>query len=174
MSSTSLLIIWNLGVFFVNMPFSTSAQGTLPTITGTSSIHAKGQPSYYHGLVTAHAVLLGIAFIGAFPAGVIVLRTRFLIAFKLHWLIQAVATAMSYIGLPIAIVLSVLGIQYSDIDEGHQILGIVVVGLVFLQVLFGYVHHKQYKENGRRTLSSFAHIGLGRAVIYAGMVNAIL
>lgn len=156
------------------MPFTTSAQETFPTIVGTSSIHAKGQPSYYHGLVYAHAVLLGIAFVIAFPTGVIALRSKFLIAFKLHWLIQAIATAASYIGLAIAIALSVVGIQYSDIDQGHQILGIVVIGFLSLQVLFGYVHHQKYKKIGRRTVSSFVHIGLGRAIIYAGMINAIL
>ena len=156
------------------MPFTTSAQATLPTIVGTSSIHAKGQPSYYDGLVYTHAILLGVAFVIVFPFGVIGLRWKWRVAFKLHWIFQVIATAAAYIGLAIAVTLSVVGIEYSDFNQGHQVLGLIVVGLLSLQVLFGYVHHQKYKKVGHRTVPSYLHIGLGRIVIYAGMVNAIL
>jgi hypothetical protein len=156
------------------MPFTRHVLATLPTIVGTSSIHAKGQPSYYDGLVYTHAILLGVAFVIAFPLGVISLRWKWRIAFTSHWILQAIATAAAYIGLAIAITLSVVGIEYSDFDQGHQILGLIVVGLLSLQVVFGYVHHQKYKKVGHRTVPSYLHIGLGRIVIYVGMVTAIL
>lgn len=156
------------------MPFTKSALATLPAIVGTSSTHAKGQPSYYDSLVYTHAILLGMAFIIVFPFGVIGLRWKCRVAFKLHWILQVTATAAAYIGLVTAITLSMVGIEYSDFDQGHQVLGLIVVGLLSLQVLFGYVHHQKYKKVGHRTVPSYLHIGLGRIVIYAGMVNAIL
>jgi hypothetical protein len=170
----TLLTTSSPGVFFANMPFTTSAQATLPTIVGTSSIHAKGQPSYYDGLVYTHAILLGVAFVIVFPFGVIGLRWKWRIAFQMHWILQVIATAASYIGLAIAITLSVVGIEYSDFNQGHQMLGLIVVGLLSLQVLVGYIHHQKYKEVRKRTVPSYLHIGLGRIVIYAGMINAIL
>ncbi|KAJ9606481.1 hypothetical protein H2200_009442 [Cladophialophora chaetospira] len=162
------------GVFFADMPAAQNDEPTLPKIAGTSSLHAKGQPEYYHGLVYAHATLLGAAFVLVFPLGVIALRWNWPFAFKGHWILQAVASVAAYLGAILAIVLSVVGIEYSDFTEGHQILGLIVVGLVSLQLLLGYLHHQQYKKQGRRSVSSYFHIGLGRVLIYAGMVNAVL
>jgi hypothetical protein len=156
------------------MPSTTNEELTLPTILGTASIHAKGQPSYYNALVYIHAILLGVVFVLVFPIGVIGLRLNRSFAVKLHWLLQTLATITAYIGLAIAITLSIVGIEYSDFTQGHQILGLIVVGLLALQILLGTVHHGIYKKLGRRSISSYLHMGLGRVVIYAGMINAIL
>ena len=162
------------GVFFADMPASHNDQATLPNISGTSNLHAKGQPGYYNGLVYVHAILLGVAFVLAFPLGIIGLRWNWRVAFKVHWMLQVVASVAAYIGAAVAVVLSVVGIEFSDFNEGHQVLGFIVVGLLSVQALLGYLHHRQYKNVGRRSVSSYLHIGLGRIVIYAGMVNAIL
>jgi hypothetical protein len=156
------------------MPSTTSDELTLPTILGTINIHAKGQPSYYHTLVYTHAILLGVVFVILFPLGVIGLRLNRNFAFRLHWLLQTLFTVTTYVGLAVAIALSITGIQYSDFKQGHQILGLIVVGLLGLQILLGIIHHGIYKKSGRRSVPSYLHMGLGRIVIYAGMINAIL
>ena len=156
------------------MTATQNSAATYPTISGISSVSAKGQPNYYNGIVYAHAVLLGVAFVVVFPFGVIGLRWKWSIAFKVHWILQVIATTAAYIALAVAITLSITGVEYSDFDEGHQMLGIIVISLLSLQVLFGYLHHQRFKKTGRRTVPSYLHIGLGRVVIYAGMVNAIL
>ena len=89
-------------------------------------------------------------------------------------MLQAVATVAAYIGLAVAVTLSITGIEYSDFDQGHQVLGLIVVSLLSVQVPMGYIHHRRYRNIGRRTAASYLHIGLGRIVIYGGMVNAIL
>ncbi|KIW24021.1 uncharacterized protein PV07_09760 [Cladophialophora immunda] len=162
------------GVFFVDMTATQNAVATVPSISGTSSVSAEGQPDYYHGLVYAHAILLGVAFVIVFPVGVLGLRWRWSIAFKVHWMLQLFATVGAYLGLAVAIALSITGVEYSAFDETHQILGICVVAVLSFQVVMGYIHHLNYKKVGRRTVPSHFHIWLGRVLIYAGMVNAIL
>src|SRR4051794_29682730 len=101
------------------MPATQNDLATLPSITGTSNLHATGQPEYYHDLVYTHAVLLGIAFVIIFPLGVIGLRWNWRMAFKGHWILQAIASVAAYIGAALAIWLSVVGVEYSDFDQGH-------------------------------------------------------
>lgn len=147
---------------------------SIPSISGTSSVSAKGQPGYYNAVVYTHAILLGVAFVVVFPFGVIGLRWKWRIAFKVHWILQVIATTAAYIGLAVAVTLSVTGIEYSGFDQGHQILGLIVISLLSLQVLLGYLHHQRFKKVGHRTVPSYLHVGLGRVIIYAGMANAIL
>ncbi|EXJ53444.1 uncharacterized protein A1O5_13312 [Cladophialophora psammophila CBS 110553] len=162
------------GVFFVDMPATQNAVTTLPSISGTSNVSAEGQPDYYHGLVYAHAILLGVAFVIVFPVGVLGLRWRWSIAFKVHWMLQLFATVGAYIGLAVAVAMSITGIEYAAFGETHQILGIIVVAVLSFQVVMGYIHHVNYKRAGRRTTPSYFHLWLGRVLIYAGMVNAVL
>ncbi|OAP56499.1 hypothetical protein AYL99_09678 [Fonsecaea erecta] len=162
------------GVFFVDMTATQNAVATVPSISGMSSISAEGQPGYYHSLVYTHAILLGVAFVIVFPVGVLGLRWKWLIAFKVHWMLQLFATVGAYLGLAVAIFLSITGVEYTAFNETHQILGISVVAALSFQVVMGYVHHVNYKKVGRRTVPSYFHIWLGRVLIYAGMVNAIL
>ena len=164
----------SLGILFVNMPATQNSAATLPVISGTSSHNAKGQPAYYNGLVYTHATLLGLAFVIVFPFGVIALRWKWQIAVRAHWIIQVTAAVAATVGFVLAITLSATGVQYSDFNQGHQVLGLIVIAMLSLQVLSGYGHHSQHKKTGRRNRTSYLHMALGRVVIYAGMVNAIL
>ncbi|OAL26718.1 hypothetical protein AYO22_04071 [Fonsecaea multimorphosa] len=162
------------GVFFVDMTATQNAVSTVPKISGTSSVSAEGQPEYYHALVYSHAILLGGAFVIVFPVGVLGLRWRWTIAFKVHWILQLFATVGAYLGLAAAVFMSINGIEYAAFNQTHQILGICVVAVLSVQVIMGYIHHVNYKRFGRRTAPSYFHIWLGRVLIYGGMVNAIL
>ncbi len=46
--------------------------------------------------------------------------------------------------------LSIVDPEYKGLDEGHQIIGIVVVAALLLQATLGYVHHTKYKALGRK------------------------
>jgi Eukaryotic cytochrome b561 len=156
------------------MTATQNAQTTLPHISGTSNVATRAQGSAYRALVVLHALLLGVAFIVVFPLGVIGLRWKWSVSFGVHWITQSIASIAAFVGLAVAIALSIVGIEYDGFDEGHQILGIVVVALLVLQITAGYIHHARFKVLGRRTSVSYAHLWLGRIVIYGGMLNAIL
>ena len=156
------------------MTKAVQTQSSSPQISGTINISTKAQGESYKALVVLHALLLGIAFVMVFPLGVIGLRFRWKFAFRAHWLAQSIGSLASFTGLALAIALSIVGIEYDDITEAHQILGICVVALLALQLAAGYWHHLNFKRIGRRTAVSYAHIWLGRIAIYGGMINSIL
>ena len=151
-----------------------TATTTAPTLTGTTNILTKPQGSSYHALVALHALLLGIAFVVVLPVEAVILRFSFSLAVTTHWLLQVFATIACFVGLALAIALSIDGVQYSDFDRTHQILGLVVVGLLVCQVAAGYWHHVNFKRLRRRTCASYIHFGLARLLIYGGMINAVL
>ncbi|KAJ9635652.1 hypothetical protein H2204_005612 [Knufia peltigerae] len=160
------------GVFFTDMTKSVTTGSNIPLISGRSNIHARAQPGYTHDLVVLHAVLLGLAFVIAFPLGTLALRV--FRSFKIHWIAQIISLAASVIGFVVAIALSILGIEWEHFSAAHQIIGILVVALALGQGLLGYWHHMQYKKLGKRTFVSYVHIVLGRGVIWVGMVNLVL
>jgi hypothetical protein len=43
--------------------------------------------------------------------------------------------------------------------------------MIFLQPVFGMLHHILYKKHGSRTMWSYVHIWLGRIAITLGMIN---
>ena len=156
------------------MTKATQDEDLLPQLSGTVNLSTKPQVASYKTLVVLHALLLGVAFVVVFPVGVVGLRLRWKLAFKVHWLIQIFASLASFIGLALAIALSITGIEYNDFKEPHQILGICVVALLALQLAAGFWHHANFKKLARRTPISYGHIWLGRIVIYGGMTNSIL
>jgi len=145
---------------------------TVPSVTGTSNINTTAQPGYINDLVILHAILLGVAFVIAFPLGAVSLRV--LRSFKIHWIVQLFTSVGCLIGLCVAIALSVLGVEWADFDFAHQIIGIVVVVLAFVQGMLGYRHHMNYKKFKGRTVVSYVHILFGRGVIWFGMLNTVL
>jgi hypothetical protein len=156
------------------MTKSSTISGSAPSISGTSNIAVTEQGGSYTALVVLHAIILGVAFVIVFPTGILALRSGWKVAFGMHWMLQALASAASVVGLALAIALSITGVEYNDFDKTHQILGLVIIALVALQVLSGFWHHRMFKRIGRRSPVTYSHMLLGRILIYGGMVNAIL
>ena len=169
--SDSLNVIW-AGLFFVDMTATSSTSTTVPTIHGTSNVNVQEQSGSVDTLIKIHAILLAGSFLLLFPAGTIALRWKGL--FKVHWILQVVAAALCVLGLVIALVLSLQSIQYASFDEYHQIVGIIAVAILIPQLLFGYLHHRNYKRVGRRSWVSHIHLWTGRAVILLGMLDGVL
>lgn len=160
------------GTFFVDMPKTLTSSAVTPAISGTSNINTKALPGSFAILVIIHAICLGGAFVLLFPIGVVILRWFGSVRF--HWVLQVFAAFVSIIGLVVAIALSIMDPLYQGLDEGHQIIGIVVVAALFVQAALGYVHHINYKKQGGRTWSTYVHLWTGRVVIVIGMLNAVL
>jgi hypothetical protein len=160
------------GTFFVNMPKTLSATIVTPAVSGTSNVNTEALPGSVAILVLIHAICLGGAFILLFPLGIAMLR--WFNSVRIHWMLQAFAAIVCVVGLTLAIEFSIMDPEYKGLDEGHQIIGILVVAALFLQAALGYVHHANYKKLGRRTWASHAHLWTGRVVIIVGMLNAIL
>ena len=156
------------------MTATQNAATVLPQKSGTSNTATKAQGSSYRALVVLHALLLGVAFVVIFPLGVIGLRWKWPVSFGAHWFAQSIGSLASFVGLALAIALSIIGVEYDGFHEAHQLLGICIAALLVAQIAAGYIHHSKFKVAGRRTPVSYAHMWLGRAVIYGGMVNAIL
>lgn len=53
----------------------------------------------------------------------------------------------------------------------HQYFGVILVGLLFVQISLGVLHHSNYKKLGKRTFWSYAHIWVGRSVIAGAIIN---
>jgi len=142
---------------------------------GASS--ATSSSSVNESLLIAHAVLLGIAFVFMYPIGMILLRlqSRFT-GFWAHAIWQFTTTVAVIAGFAIALTFSLSSSEYSSLNQGHQILGIVVVAaLLAFQPLLGLIHHIRNKRvGGRHTVFGWLHLSLGRVLILAGMVNTCL
>ena len=157
----------------MDMTAALSTSTNVPTINGTTNSHVREQPGSVATLVIIHAILLGGSFMFLFPIGILGLRWRGG-SFKFHWIFQSITTALCVLGLILAIIFSVIGIDYAAISTYHQIIGIIAVTVLPCQMLYGYLHHQNYKKTGHRTVVSYIHMWTGRFVVLLGMLNTIL
>jgi predicted ferric reductase len=136
---------------------------SIPSVSGTANLNTTVLPGSVAALVLLHAICLGGSFIILFPLGTSLLR--FFNSFGLHWMLQIIATVICIIGLAVAVVLSVMGVEYDSFNIAHQVIGILVVAVLFFQIVLGHIG---------RTWASYAHLWTGRIAILAGMVNTVL
>ncbi|KAK5214548.1 hypothetical protein LTR72_012277, partial [Exophiala xenobiotica] len=160
------------GVFFTDMNKARATAASVPTVTGTSNINTTAQPGYINDLVVLHAILLGVAFVIAFPLGAVSLRV--LRSFNIHWIVQLFTSVACLVGLCVAIALSALDVEWGDFDFAHQTIGIVVVVLAFVQGMLDYRHHMNYRKFKGRTVVSYVHVLFGRTIIWFGMLDTVL
>ena len=156
----------------MDMTATRSNSTAIPAISGKANVSVIPLPSSTSALIIIHAVCLAGSFLLLFPLGVIALRWFKWV--RIHWMLQIFATVVCMLGLAIAIAFSATDLEYSDFNQGHQIIGIVAVVALVIQALLGYQHHRNYKKTGQRTLVSHSHLWIGRTVIVLGMVNAVL
>ncbi|KAJ8117537.1 hypothetical protein OPT61_g1295 [Boeremia exigua] len=120
-------------------------------------------------MLIAHGVLASLAFVILFPAGAIAIRLG---SFPgVVWL-HAAFQIFAYLVYIAAFGLGVyIASQMEMLDHHHPIIGIAVFIAVFVQPIFGYLHHLLFKKYQSRTLWSYVHVWLGRAVITLGIIN---
>ncbi|KAK4554555.1 hypothetical protein LTR86_008410 [Recurvomyces mirabilis] len=162
---------------------TTNTSGTSGTTTTTQSGGGGGGASSsssnnsQNTILLVHASLAGIAFVALFPGGAILIHlANFKSAIWIHAAIQALAYIVFIAAAGLGIYLAVNQGKFSStgIDIAHPIIGLVLLGLFFFQPIGGWLHHRQFVKNGRRTAISYVHIFTGRVGIALGMVNGAL
>ena len=58
-----------------------------------------------------------------------------------------------------------------DASQGHAIIGVIVIALLFLQPLGGILHHRKYQRHGEPTLIGRTHRWIGRIFSVLGVIN---
>jgi hypothetical protein len=134
-----------------------------------SPINSGASSSERTKMLIAHGVLASLAFVILFPAGAIAIR---LASFPgVVWL-HAGFQVFAYLVYVAAFGLGVyIASEMSLLDHYHPIIGIVVFILVFLQPIFGFIHHTLFKKYQSRTFWSYVHIWVGRIAITLGIIN---
>ncbi|KAK4192142.1 hypothetical protein QBC35DRAFT_241871 [Podospora australis] len=122
----------------------------------------------------AHGVLMGLAFMGLFPLGVVFMRSNGGRAnggpFKRHWRVQMLASMLAFGGAVLGGVIS----RWRMPKTVHQWLGAAIVGVMVVQSILGWRHHMTFLRLKRRTWISHVHIALGRVIVLGGWVNVML
>lgn len=62
-------------------------------------------------------------------------------------------------------------LQITGEGNGHPIIGIVVVGCLYLQPVLAILHHEIYRKTPKRTVWSVAHVWWGRVIVSLGIIN---
>ncbi|KAK6353196.1 hypothetical protein TWF696_005181 [Orbilia brochopaga] len=147
------------------IPLNPEASGSLYTVPNELITKRKNY-------VIAHAIIMSITFIILFPLGGIIIRLlRHTIrqAVYLHVALQVLSFSLSIAGLATGVVAS--SILESHFIHSHQVIGVVIMILLFFQIILGTSHHMVYKVKRKRTWLSYGHIWLGRTAIIMGIVN---
>ncbi|RDW90123.1 cytochrome b561 domain-containing protein [Aspergillus mulundensis] len=118
----------------------------------------------------AHGVAMGIAFGVIFPLGAILLRViRSKYGLYAHIGCQLLAYVLMIAGLA-------TGIRVGKIldrlhNNGHTILGTVIVVFLLIQPFIGLWHHHQFKKTQSAGIWTHAHIWIGRIFLLLGLIN---
>ncbi|OJI97052.1 hypothetical protein ASPVEDRAFT_49116 [Aspergillus versicolor CBS 583.65] len=118
----------------------------------------------------AHGLTMGIAFTIVFPLGAILLRViRSKFGVRAHIVSQLLGYALMIAGLA-------TGIRVGRIldrlhNNGHTILGTVVVVFLLIQPFIGFWHHYQFKKTQSAGIWTHVHIWVGRLFLLLGIIN---
>lgn len=118
-----------------------------------------------------HGLLLTLAFLLGYPAGIYLLRSPAQqsagLSFNYHWTVNALSTVAFSIGCFIAYM------QSRSINLVHQYVGIALAFLLGAQMLLGWRHHVRFMVVKRRTWMSRVHVWLGRGIMPIGFLNIL-
>lgn len=170
------------GNFYVDMARSTSDAVRWPSLPpirpGVAQLGAGDAPIGPAGylsslrtisLVVVHGWAMWAAFLFLFPLGVVLMRTSYTNAFKLHWVFQLVSTSVVTMGVISGIVMS----RENGFSSIHQWMGLFIQSAILMQGVLGWRHHVTFIKIWKRTWISHAHIWIGRLVMLAGWVNVL-
>ncbi|CAN9338368.1 unnamed protein product [Alternaria alternata] len=107
----------------------------------------------------AHAVIMIVAFLVIFPLGAVLLR--FLESVKIHGIVQGVGVITAVVGS-------------KDFTSGHQVFGLILFALLFLQWGLGLYHHLRFRKHQRPTIYGCIHLIAGPAIVLGGIINGFI
>lgn len=125
-----------------------------------------------------------------FPLGAIILRlSKSRNAAWIHGIWQAVSLIGALAGFGIGVYLATVEDKVSLTQEnsrvgpceanvhkwvtqqGHAIIGTIVIAFLVLQPLGGFLHHQKYRSHGKPTLMGSVHRWTGRVFLVLGVIN---
>ena len=168
------------GNFYVDMARSVNHAPTAPSFPPirpyVDAVGASDTPQSVGGtlsmLITspgwhAHGLVMGMAFMILFPAGLAALKSGSGKAVKYHWVLQLAASLTVALGVMLGFFLK------KSVDTTHQKIGIAIAVCLGIQGLVGWQHHVIFLRIYRRTWLSYMHVWLGRLVMICGWGNLI-
>ncbi|RHZ46226.1 uncharacterized protein CDV56_104462 [Aspergillus thermomutatus] len=139
--------------------------------TAAAQTTGKGGTGTSNSALTAHAVIMSIAFVVLFPSFAISIH---IIPYaktvpRIHAPLQLFTLALVIAGLGLGIY---LGVDTGTMGNYHPIIGLVVVGMLLLfQPLMGLLQHIHFRRTGGKSVFAYMHRWLGRSIIALGIVN---
>ncbi|EUC43521.1 iron reductase domain protein, partial [Bipolaris oryzae ATCC 44560] len=179
--STNLHQHSSTGNFWVDIVNATSASLTSPSgsqvgvPSGAALLAAQntGTDSGSDAMSAVHATFMLLAFVIIFPLGAVLLRWA-RNGVRVHWIVQSAGLVLTIVGGCLGIALSEKNDDKSSYSNAHQILGLIVFGVVFVQWALGIWHHLQYKRHRRSTVFAKVHRIVGPIILIIGFVNGFL
>lgn len=127
-------------------------------------------PSNFRTILKAHGILGGLTFVILMPLGAMAMRlltVRGLVYLHAGWMLLAYSMALAVLGMGVWIAVTV-----KKLDSYHAIIGIVVIGALFLQPFTGLTHHILFKRGkGRSYVATYPHIWWGRIIVTLAIIN---
>jgi len=122
--------------------------------------------------VIAHAVIMGLAWVGALPAGAVIIRflnERIPNPVAIHQLVQLGAFFFVFIAFWIGVGAS----KGQHFKFSHQWLGLLLFLGLICQAAVGFYHHRRFKEEKPTSRRWFTHLHLwfGRSLLFLALIN---
>lgn len=119
-----------------------------------------------------HAVFMCGTFLFVFPIGIVLLRGFE----RVQWHAGAQSGGLLVLcaGVGIGIWISKYYNKSKKINSAHQILGLLVFGLLFVQLGLGWFHHRIYLRSRSPTLMGKIHRYLGPVLLGVGLANGFI
>ncbi|KAL1630078.1 hypothetical protein SLS54_000938 [Diplodia seriata] len=135
-----------------------------------------------------HAVFMCGTFLFIFPIGVIMLRGFERVQWHAGTQAGGLAVACAGVGLGIwlsgfynkvstsrgEVRVELTSLQSKKFDSAHQVIGLIVFGLLFVQLGLGWFHHRIFQRSRSPTTMGKMHRYLGPFVLGAGLANGFL
>ncbi|KAF1936114.1 hypothetical protein EJ02DRAFT_459810 [Clathrospora elynae] len=167
------------GNFWMDMTKATSVEAdkaTVPSgaalsITNNAGADEKAE-SDGDKVGPAHAAIMLATFAIIFPLGAVLLR--FLESVKVHGIVQGVGVLTAIVGVGLGIYLSKMYNHSKDVTSGHQVFGLILLGLVLFQWGIGLYHHLRFRKYKRPTIYGKVHLFAGPALVLGGIINGFI
>ncbi|KAI1085224.1 putative iron reductase domain protein [Whalleya microplaca] len=165
------------GTFTMDLVHATGP-GAIPTIkasndsTSIASVQGLDKQGKKDVAAVAHAIIMVIVFVGAYPFGILVLRLGNWV--RWHGINQGLALIGTIIGSGLGFHISGFYNRSKKFNTAHQVIGILIFIFIFVQFTLGFLHHRKFKETQQTTKLAPIHVWMGRVVIVMGVVNGFL
>src|SRR5579862_2976596 len=164
-ASGSLVQHVSVGGFQLDLTQGIGAGGT-PIVVSPSTTWG------WSNTVIAHAVIMGLAWVAALPAGAIIIRflnDKVKNPVLIHQLLQLGSLFFVFIAFWIGVGAS----KGQHFKFAHQWLGLIVFLALICQAAVGFYHHRRFKEDKPTTRRWFTHLHLwlGRSLLFLALIN---